>query len=86
MFEPFITSKPEGIGLGLALAKAAAEEHGGSLTFARFDGQTRFTMSLAAERPRASATTEREMNLPTAVAAASLHGESRVAAENSVRD
>ncbi len=34
MFEPFITSKPEGIGLGLALAKAAAEEHGGSLTFA----------------------------------------------------
>src|SRR5580704_7249843 len=33
MFEPFITSKPEGIGLGLALAKAAAEEHGGSLSF-----------------------------------------------------
>ena len=32
-----------------------------SLTFARFDGQTRFTMSLAAERPRACATTEREM-------------------------
>src|SRR5580698_5299590 len=68
MFEPFITSKPEGIGLGLALAKAAAEEHGGSLTFARVDGQTRFTMSLAAERPQpiamTEAPTEREMNLP----------------------
>ncbi len=47
MFEPFITSKPEGIGLGLALAKAAAEEHGGSLSFSRIDGQTQFTMSLS---------------------------------------
>jgi hypothetical protein len=47
MFEPFITSKPEGIGLGLALAKAAAEEHGGDLSFARIEGQTRFTMSLS---------------------------------------
>jgi signal transduction histidine kinase len=90
MFEPFITSKPEGIGLGLALAKAAAEEHGGSLTFARVDGQTRFTMSLAAERPQpiamTEAPTEREMNLSTTVAAVSPHGESRAAAENSVRD
>jgi signal transduction histidine kinase len=50
LFEPFITSKPEGIGLGLALAKAAAEEHGGGVSFTRIDGQTRFTMSLAARR------------------------------------
>src|SRR5580698_7499578 len=91
MFEPFITSKPEGIGLGLALAKAAAEEHGGSLTFARVDGQTRFTMSLAAERPTSPpaerpqpiATTERETHLSTTLAAVSPHGESRAAAENS---
>ena len=94
MFEPFITSKPEGIGLGLALAKAAAEEHGGSLTFARVDGQTQFTMSLAAERPTSPpaerpqpiATTERETHLSTTLAAVSPHGESRAAAENSVRD
>jgi signal transduction histidine kinase len=90
MFEPFITSKPEGIGLGLALAKAAAEEHGGSLAFARVDEQTRFTMSLAAERPQPIAmtegATEREMNLSTTVAAVSPHGESRAAAQNSVRD
>jgi signal transduction histidine kinase len=98
MFEPFITSKPEGIGLGLALAKAAAEEHGGSLTFARVDGQTQFTMSLAAERPTSppaerarpiamtEAATERETHFSTTVAAVSPQGESRAAAENSVRD
>ena len=52
LFEPFITSKPEGIGLGLALAKAAAEEHGGGVSFAKIDGETRFTMSLAAGPPK----------------------------------
>jgi signal transduction histidine kinase len=60
MFEPFVTSKPEGIGLGLALAKAAAEEHGGNLTFARLDGKTRFTMSLAAERSEQAISTPRD--------------------------
>ena len=48
LFEPFVTSKPEGIGLGLALAQAAAQEHGGELSWSRIDGQTIFTMSLAA--------------------------------------
>jgi signal transduction histidine kinase len=52
MFEPFITSKPEGIGLGLALAQAAAQNHGGNVTFATVGGQTRFTMSLAAGPPK----------------------------------
>lgn len=49
MFEPFVTSKPEGIGLGLALAQAAAQEHGGELSWSRQDGQTVFRMSLAAQ-------------------------------------
>ena len=72
MFEPFITSKPEGIGLGLALAKAAAEEHGGSLSFARVDGQTRFTMSLAAGPSQDVPLLPRETRSPIGNSVASL--------------
>ncbi len=82
MFDPFVTSKPEGIGLGLALAKAAAEEHGGSLTFARVDGHTRFTMSLAAERPRSPTT---ESSVPVAADRALPVASTQAAAENSLR-
>ncbi len=92
MFEPFITSKPEGIGLGLALAKAAAEEHGGGLLFSRFDGQTRFTMSLAAGPPE-QATAPQADNLSEApvlseasVATGSPKNQLSAVAENSVRD
>ena len=54
LHEPFVTGKPEGVGLGLAVANAVAEEHGGSLSWHRDFGRTRFAIRLPVrtlERP-----------------------------------
>jgi signal transduction histidine kinase len=50
LFEPFVTGKPEGVGLGLAVARQVAEAHGGSLTWARPDSQTCFRIELPLEQ------------------------------------
>jgi signal transduction histidine kinase len=49
LHEAFVTGKPEGIGLGLAVAKAVAESHGGDLSWARTGGWTRFAITLPLE-------------------------------------
>jgi signal transduction histidine kinase len=48
LFDPFVTGKEQGIGLGLAVAKQAAESHGGTVRWARRDGRTVFTIELPA--------------------------------------
>jgi signal transduction histidine kinase len=53
LFEPFVTAKPEGIGLGLAVARHAAEAHGGEITWRREAGRTVFRVELPARRDRA---------------------------------
>lgn len=44
--EPFVTTKPEGTGLGIAVAKEIIAQHGGMLAWQRADGWTRFEIRL----------------------------------------
>jgi signal transduction histidine kinase len=49
LFEPLITTKERGIGLGLALVKRIAERHGGSVSYSdRPGGGARFTLRIPA--------------------------------------
>jgi signal transduction histidine kinase len=48
LFEPFVTSKPEGVGLGLSLARQVAIDHGGNLTWSREADRTVFRLMLPA--------------------------------------
>jgi two-component system sensor histidine kinase HydH len=52
LFEPLITTKDRGVGLGLALVKRIAERHGGAVEYSeRPGGGARFTVVLPIEGP-----------------------------------
>jgi signal transduction histidine kinase len=46
LFDPFVTGKPDGIGLGLAVARRLIQAHGGSLDWQRRQDRTCFTIRL----------------------------------------
>jgi signal transduction histidine kinase len=54
LFEPFVTGKPDGVGLGLAAARQAAVAHGGQITWRRENGWTCFVIELPAAAARGS--------------------------------
>ena len=50
LFEPFVTDKPCGMGLGLSLSRQIVERHGGKLWWDRLDGGgTRFVFRIPLE-------------------------------------
>ncbi len=51
LFEPFVTGKPSGVGIGLALARNLAVAQGGELSLEPTEGGARFTFSLPVEDP-----------------------------------
>jgi signal transduction histidine kinase len=51
LFEAFVTSKPEGVGLGLSVARQAAEAHGGSIGWRREEERTCFRIELPLFQP-----------------------------------
>jgi two-component system nitrogen regulation sensor histidine kinase GlnL len=51
LFEPLVSGRADGTGLGLALSREIAHEHGGELRYASRPGETTFSLFLPLERP-----------------------------------
>ena len=54
MFDPLVTTKPEGVGLGLSLVSKAAKQLGGSIEWRRENQRTLFLLQFPIPRPPSS--------------------------------
>ncbi len=61
LFEPFVSSKREGVGLGLVLAKRVVEQHGGELRYLR-TSETVFEILLPANQDTSSQPVRSDVN------------------------
>ena len=53
IFHPFVTTKRDGLGVGLAISKTIAESYGGTLSYADNPvGGSIFSIELPAEQPQ----------------------------------
>jgi len=59
VFEPFLTTKPEGTGLGLPVARQIVAGHGGELGYESAPGRTTFSVRLPIDPPSVSAAGQR---------------------------
>jgi Signal transduction histidine kinase, nitrogen specific len=51
LFQPLVSGRADGTGLGLALSREIAHEHGGELRYTSRPGETAFSLYLPMERP-----------------------------------
>jgi PAS domain S-box-containing protein len=58
VFTHFFSTKPEGMGMGLAIARSIIESHGGELTAENLSDGSRFSFSLPVEKPPGQSTSE----------------------------
>ena len=52
LFEPFVSSKPEGLGVGLTVVRSAAAAFGGSISWQRVADRTIFELTLGRTQPQ----------------------------------
>jgi signal transduction histidine kinase len=58
LFEPFVTDKPKGIGLGLSMTRRAMEAQHGTVTYELIPGGSRFILRLPAILEKAAASSD----------------------------